>query len=421
MTLLRPLLIFRALPLLIILGFTIMLLSSCGGGGSGGSESSYGDKQAGNGDNTSAPVPPPSEGNPDADNPSGPAIEPPPEDDTVNLTIDPERWMITRITPTRDGYHDMNNAGTIVGEYLTPESSSTFRRTGGAVRYSSGEYVELGTLNWDTIRARGINDQGYLAGHGRNFREAEDAFVYHNGSTTIIPAATHLASRVDMYAVDVSNNGHVIGWSAYRDNNDLPHYRAYVFSNGIRTDIEPFSGTTSTQAIAVNDLGIVVGKSSIPKDAFGSSTFSTAFIYRNGQTEDMGTLPGYVSSIGYDINNTAQVVGAAYGDTASSSNEGNFRPFIYSNGTMQEIPIPAPEGRATKINNHGQVAGILSNGSLQSVFLHSAGQTYDLNTFPAVKALGIRLEWITALNDKGQLLASAIVEGQLVHYLLSPF
>jgi probable HAF family extracellular repeat protein len=91
---------------------------------------------------------------------------------------------------------------------------------------------------------------------------------------------------------------------------------------------------------------------------------------------DLGTLAGGHNSWAYGINSSGQIVG--WGDTAVRSND---HAFIYANGTM------------TDLNK-------LLTGS--------------------VKSSGVILTTAYGINDKGQIVGHATVNGHAHAYLLTP-
>ena len=137
-------------------------------------------------------------------------------------------------------------------------------------------------------------------------------------------------------------------------------------------DLGTLAGGTSSQALGINDSGLVVGFSTIASGA------THAFLY-NGMMHDLGTLGQGTFSEALGINASGQVVG--YSNTASNAiNHG----FIYSNGVMNDLNglIDPTSGwtivEATAINGRGQIAGF---------GLDSSGITHALLLTPASPAV----------------------------------
>jgi len=120
-----------------------------------------------------------------------------------------------------------------------------------------------------------------------------------------------------------------------------------------------------------------VGSSSMP-----GNTARHAFIYSNGKMSDLGTLSGNPFSEAADINDSGQIVGI----TGPYTNTTLCVPFIYSNGTMTQLPS-AVNAHAYAINNSGAVVGddggpiLWVNGVRTSILPPTAiyGQAFDIN------------------------------------------
>src|SRR5262249_34416912 len=87
--------------------------------------------------------------------------------------------------------------------------------------------------------------------------------------------------------------------------------------------------------------------------------------------------------------------------------------FRYTAGKLTLLE-QAPHGRASGINNTGQIVGDLAAGpaSVRQAFLWSAGTVVDLGT------LGGAGSEARAINDSGQVAGSARLEGGGVHAFL---
>ncbi len=128
----------------------------------------------------------------------------------------------------------------------------------------------------------------------------------------------------------------------------------------------------------------------------------------------MGTLSNSSSSYATGINDSGKVVGYADGI--------NSHAFLYSNGDMIGIGIPAGESwsQANGINNENQIVGVAGNSSgTTHAFLYQNGSTVDLNTLTS--GSGWTLQEATAINANGQIVGSGInPSGQTHAFLLTP-
>ena len=345
------------------------------------------------------------------------------------------RWSIKEIPPSSSSlgtfYQDVNDAGDAISTYTIAINSNALITSGVGVAYADGRVANLGTLQWNSAEGVAINNAGQLAITGRKsivsasgpaYKMAR-AGLYTNGSITEVPAPTIAGidpATIDVNAMELNNSGKVVGYSQYTDTAGTTLYRAFVFANGVRTDIAPVEGALSTRAYAISDTDIITGELH-----FADNT-AKAFVYRAGVTTTLGTLPGYTSSTGLAVNDSGHIAGYVF--NLSGPYRGNMRPFIYADGVMKEIPLPVAGswGKAAGINSAGQVVGIFSaNPDLipsnrNSAFLYSGGRTIDLNQLPEVIAAGIHITGAEAINNNGQILVSDASTSVLRAYLLSP-
>jgi len=192
---------------------------------------------------------------------------------------------------------DINDSGQVAGW------SDTSLQTGGdshAFVFQNGALHDIG-VNISTRRseAHSINAVGQVAGVASS-NTNNGAFVYTNGNAVFF--------EINGYANDVNNGGQVVGRFG---GNDDGSGRAYLFSNGVRQDLGSLSSQhTYNEAIAINDIGQVVGISS---QSFFTRLDERAFIYSNGVMQDLNNLipagSGWILNIATDINSAGQIVG----------------------------------------------------------------------------------------------------------------
>ena len=83
-----------------------------------------------------------------------------------------------------------------------------------------------------------------------------------------------------------------------------------------------------------------------------------AFLWQNGVMTDLGVLPGDEDSGAAAINNLGQIVGSS-GRTDPDTYETTSRSFLYENGVMTALPVPSSESYAGDINDSGVVVGTM--------------------------------------------------------------
>ena len=167
--------------------------------------------------------------------------------------------------------------------------------------------------------------------------------------------------------------------------------RAYIYDNGVMSDL----GLSQSGAYAINNSGQIAGFSNINSDDY----FNLAFVYSNGIKTDLGTLGGS-SSHAYDINNSGQIVGN------SDTDSGYIRAFIWSEGVMADLGTLGASSYGNAINNNGQVTGqygiINSNGTFDyRGFIWDDGVMTDLGTLCGNRGAG------RGINDSGDIVGSS--------------
>jgi probable HAF family extracellular repeat protein len=151
----------------------------------------------------------------------------------------------------------------------------------------------------------------------------------------------------------------------------FPIYRAFLYSNGIMTDLGfPTGGYhwDSAFANAINNNGDIVG-------FLGDSCFSSlgcsewhAFIRKDGAMTDLQREfnPAWevTESVANDINNAGDVIGNFYGRRVQLGRSGAYSAFLYQGGTVYNLPELLDDSgagwailEAYAINDAGSIVG----------------------------------------------------------------
>lgn len=167
---------------------------------------------------------------------------------------------------------------------------------------------------------------------------------------------------------------------------------AFLYSGGQMVDLNSLiptnSGWVLTDAYSVNNSGQIVG--------YGTIAGAThAYVYGNGLVTDLGTFGGS-TSYAYHINNNGQAVGGA------CTTNGIQHAFLYSNGLMTDLLPLGGLSYAYGINNHGDVVGRNDHGA----FLYIGGVMTDLNTVIDTNS-GWTLPMAAAISDNGHIVGLA--------------
>jgi probable HAF family extracellular repeat protein len=175
-------------------------------------------------------------------------------------------------------------------------------------------------------------------------------------------------------AYDINNRGEVVGIAA---NGNV------LWDHGTMIDLGEIS------PVAINDRGQIAGGI---KTANAPETH--AALWENGAIVDLGVLPGDSSSFAQAINNSGQIIGSSY--LTKSGAPLRRRAFIWDKGTMLDLPgLDGQDADALAINDRGQVVG---DSGLRPVMWEN-GVAIPLETLPAPLTFGRA----TAINNKGDI------------------
>lgn len=155
-------------------------------------------------------------------------------------------------------------------------------------------------------------------------------------------------------------------------------FHAFLWQNGVMTDLGTFPGGTYSEADAINETGAIVGGGNTASGAFH------AFLLQTGVMTDLGTLGG-TFSIPSSVNDRGQVVGL------STTASGTVHAFLWQKGVMTDLGTlggtaiylgnPNFGSLAHDINIAGIVVGVSATPSgLLHAFLWQRGVMTDLGT-----------------------------------------
>ncbi|GMU82927.1 MAG: hypothetical protein AMXMBFR47_27980 [Planctomycetota bacterium] len=134
-------------------------------------------------------------------------------------------------------------------------------------------------------------------------------------------------------------------------------YRAFIWdaSGGLRA-LPPVPGqeTRSSTAVAINDLGEIVGYCG----QYGGSHM-VGWLYRDGQYTLLGTLAGYDGCVPTAINNNSEIVGSATGLGPADP----YTNFYWSPATGMLNVVPGQAAEFYAINDAGVITGGIRTGA----------------------------------------------------------
>jgi probable HAF family extracellular repeat protein len=188
-------------------------------------------------------------------------------------------------------------------------------------------------------------------------------------------------------AVAINDRGQVIGTSSVASD----RYHAFIWQDGVMTDLGVLPGQANSKAVAINERGQVVGDSD-----------ERAFLWQHKKMTDLGALPDGEESSAVAINEHGQVVGV------SSTGAHEERPFLWQNGVMAELGTLGDDDRESQviaINDRGQVIG---NWGDRAVLWEGRHAAY-------VIGLGGHCCELGGINARGQVVGTSYTTSQKTH------
>jgi hypothetical protein len=145
----------------------------------------------------------------------------------------------------------LNNAGAVTGYRNTLGSQSAY--------IWDGTYNDLGfPSHTGSTQGYGINDLGQVAGHAGSLNSTPAAFLWSStsGFTTILTSPTFVHIAVE----DLSNQGTMVGRGFFVGGDNVSIGWRWDASKGF-SELNTFPAAIKTDALAVNDSGLIVGQS----------------------------------------------------------------------------------------------------------------------------------------------------------------
>jgi probable HAF family extracellular repeat protein len=192
-------------------------------------------------------------------------------------------------------------------------------------------------------------------------------FRWQNGQMT---ALEPFPGGFSSYATGVNNQGQVVGWAengvhdpTCNTSFQILQFRAVIWQpNGTMQELPPLSGDSTSAAVAINDVGQVVGISGDCGIAVGSVSARHAVLWQNGVPTDLGNIGGDSWNTPTAINNQGTIVGFA--NTAPGVAR-SYEAFIWTKaGGMKSLGkfSDALRSAAFGVNEKGQVVGLARGG-----------------------------------------------------------
>jgi len=190
------------------------------------------------------------------------------------------------------------------------------------------------------------------------------------------------------YATGVNNRGQVVGWAENGVHDptcdptfQILQFRAAIWQpDGTIQELPPLPGDSTSAAVAINDLGQVVGISGDCGVAVGSVSARHAVLWQNGVPTDLGNIGGDAWNTPTAINNAGTIIGFA--NTAPGTAR-SYEAFIWTPaGGMKSLgKLPGDvRSAAFGINESGQIVGDSSNGKVPQAVVWQNNKLFNMNS-----------------------------------------
>lgn len=242
----------------------------------------------------------------------------------------------------------MNNSGVVVGD-----------SQGVAARWVNGTPTQLGGFNLccgltQSGRANSINTSGQIVGWATRADSTQQAVLWQPDGSMIDLGVNPYSNGYNSAATGINTSGQIVGTKGESGG----YTRAFLWANGTAAELGTLgtsvSSSASSIAVAINDMGYVVGDSQAWQQWGGAYH---AFIWKDGVMTDLGSLSAAYGSNARGINKLNQVVGISQDDL------GTDRPFLWQSGVMSDLNsmIDPSSGwalsNAISINDQGEIVG----------------------------------------------------------------
>lgn len=293
-----------------------------------------------------------------------------------------------------------------------------------------GSPDDAGSASQGPSRANAINNRGHVAGGTGGFGPLSMSglydcfpFFYANGDMLNLAKTAKWRGDYESFeAFGINDNDEVVGVHAHH---------GFYWSRGKRIEFGTLhnlqTGTWSYSTIrAINNKGQFVGESTVPGPTpYQPNTHAVLWIgpKHSGHWKDLGVPLGFDSSQAVAINNQGMIVGVTKADNDRR------RALVWREGQKELLPLLAGtvSSAAQGVNDKGEVVGWCSNCpryageyvSNDTAVLWRHNKAINLNTL-LTPGSGWTLHEARSINNHGWIVGTGTFHDRLHIFLLTP-
>ena len=307
--------------------------------------------------------------------------------------------------------------------------------------------MDLGTLGGDASIANAINDRGQIAGAAKLYFSMRKyhACLWDHGTKIDLGMLSGESRETESWAVAINAGGQTVGRKSVPLDNDRFHPKTkdypVLWEHGKMISLGGHALAATLLPHAINITGTIVGDAAFQGHP-GAFRMTGGKLTRlegleqakgiNAAGQTVGTDGksaclwdhGKLVSLGMQgmavaINDQGEIVGTG------TPKSGLPRAFLWRNGNAHDIgTLGGLQSYAAGINAAGQAVGEAEFGATDDprrvhAFLYTEGKMVDLNALLSPHS-GWELLAANGINNKGQIVGSGRVHGELHAFLLTP-
>ena len=149
-----------------------------------------------------------------------------------------------------------------------------------AFAWKAGVFTTI-SLGGKNGQAFDVNANGVVVGQSEAANRTPHAFAWQNGKAADLGRATGIQADLQSVAFAVNRSGQSVGYAVF---NPFDGYEAALWIGNRAYDLGHIGGVSGSEALGLNDRGVVVGRSSVDFES------DHAFVWKAGRMYDLNDL-----------------------------------------------------------------------------------------------------------------------------------